>query len=265
MEPANLSAVVRGFLLLAAGFVIARLSALGFVRFNTLLGRSSHGHLWRNVVYYVVLTLFVITALRQFGFDLSVVLGAAGVITVAIGFASQTTISNLISGLFLIGEMPFTVGETLLVNNVQGEVVAVNLLSTLLKTPENSLVRIPNEMLFKIQFVNLTRLPIRRFDCSLQVIFSEDLNKIKNILLEVAQANALCLKAPAPYMEVIGFDNRGVKIMLYAWGKQTSFGELKSTLFVEIQQAFNKHRVQVPATQPLTIATLQSTQNDIIQ
>ena len=93
---------------------------------------------------YGVLTLAVAGALSQLGFDLKVVLGAAGVLTVAVGFAAQTSASNLISGVFLMIERPFITGDVVRVGDIDGVVITIDLLSTKLRTFSNVMVRVPN-------------------------------------------------------------------------------------------------------------------------
>jgi len=102
----RLIAGARAFIIFVAGFAVAKLVSSAMSR---MVGKHLTTHqtiLVRRVVYYLVLVLFVITALRELGFNLSVVLGAAGILSVAVGFASQTSASNLISGLFLLGSSP---------------------------------------------------------------------------------------------------------------------------------------------------------------
>ena len=83
---------------------------------------------------------------------------AAGLLTVALGFAAQTSASNLISGLFLLGERPFVVGDVIrLASGITGEVVGIDLLSVKIRTFDNLLVRVPNETLLKSELTNLTR------------------------------------------------------------------------------------------------------------
>ncbi|HAC26538.1 MAG TPA: mechanosensitive ion channel protein, partial [Marinobacter hydrocarbonoclasticus] len=115
---------------LAAGFLLVLGIFLG-----TMLARSvgrlvesrtsrHHQVLIRRLVFYVIFVLFAIAALREAGFSLEVVLGAAGILTVAIGFASQTSASNIISGLFLVMERPFEIGDVIEADATIGEVVA---------------------------------------------------------------------------------------------------------------------------------------------
>jgi len=132
------------------------------------------------------------------GFQLSVLLGAAGILSVAIGFASQTSASNLISGLFLIGEGPFAIGDFIRVGTTEGEVLSIDLLSVKLRTPDNLFVRIPNEQLIKSEVVNLTRFAIRRLNLAVGVAYKEDIPRVRHILMQVATDNPLCLNEPAP-------------------------------------------------------------------
>src|SRR5690606_3033117 len=127
------------------------------------------------------------------GFSLSVLLGAAGVLSVALGFASQTSASNLISGLFLIGEQPFQLGDTIKVGNTTGEVLSIDLLSVKLRTFDNLYVRIPNESLIKSEMTNLTRFPIRRFDLLIGVAYKENISQVRQIMQNVADNNPLCM------------------------------------------------------------------------
>lgn len=242
-------ALVRAIVLVVIGLIVARLGSKAFVRFYNYIGHASRGKLWQNMVYYTILIIFFLTALHQLGFNLSVLLGAAGIITVAIGFASQTTVSNLISGLFLVGEHPFHVGETILLNQVQGEVVSVGLVSTRLRTADNTLIRIPNETLFKTQFTNLTRLNTRRFDCSLVVPFTQDLVKLSKILIEVAETDPHNWPKLPPQVNILGFQNFGIMVQLCVWAEQRQFGSLKNSLYIRLQQRLEAENIQLSTLQ----------------
>ena len=118
---------LRAVLLLGFGLLLARLSSRG-VQGILRAQPPQLVALIRRVVYGVVLGLFLAATLRQLGFELSVILGTAGVLSVAIGFASQTSMSNLISGVFLIFERPFNVGDMIRIGATTGTVLSVDLL-----------------------------------------------------------------------------------------------------------------------------------------
>src|SRR5690625_4578374 len=96
--------IVQAALLVTAGLIVAALVARTAVKVMLRYLGIHHSTLFKRLLYWLVLSLFLASALRQMCFSLGVLLGAAGVLSVAIGFASQTSASNLISGLFLVGE-----------------------------------------------------------------------------------------------------------------------------------------------------------------
>ena len=154
--------LARAAFFVIAGLVAARLLASGLQRVLEKRLSQHRTMVLRRIAYYVVLALFLVSALNQIGLELSVVLGAAGILSVAVGFASQTSMSNLISGLFLIWENPFSMGDTVNIDDVTGEVVGIDLLSVKLRTADNLYVRIPNEKLIRSNVTTLTKFPIRR-------------------------------------------------------------------------------------------------------
>src|SRR5690606_18710702 len=102
LDSAQFFQLLRAGLLFIAGFIAASLLARATFKLSLKKFSPHHATLGKRLVYWLVLALFIATGLKQLGFNLGVLLGAAGVLSVALGFASQTSVSNLISGLFLI-------------------------------------------------------------------------------------------------------------------------------------------------------------------
>ncbi len=191
-------------------------------------------------------SLFVASALRELGFSLAVLVGAAGVLTVAIGFASQTSASNLISGLFLLGEKPFQVGDFITVGERTGELLSIDALSVKLRTFDNLFVRIPNETLIKSEVVTLTRFPIRRIDLKIGVAYKEDVRRVHDVLLEVAERNRLCLDDPAPLFVFLGFGDSSLDLQFSVWATRENYIELTNTIHTEIKEAFDAAGIEIP-------------------
>src|SRR5205823_1379577 len=132
----------RAVALLVITVVVASLIGRWIRRLVSLRGDVQRAILVGRLVAWGVLALGFAGALEEMGFKLNVVLGAAGVLTVAVGFAAQTTLSNLISGFFLFGERPFRVGDVIEVDGLQGEVLSVDMMATTMRMPDNRFVRI---------------------------------------------------------------------------------------------------------------------------
>ena len=231
LEKLHVFAIGKALFILIVGYFIAKALSNMVMRFN-FAHMSNHGQiLLKRGVFYGVLILMFISALRELGFDLSVVLGAAGILSVAIGFASQTSASNLISGLFLMMERPFSIGDVIRVEQTTGEVISIDLLSVKIRTFDNLFVRIPNESMIKTQVTTLTRFPIRRADLKVGIAYKEDIEKVKKILADVAEKNLLCLSEPAPLFILLGFGTSSVDIQFSVWAKRENFLLLKNSIY----------------------------------
>ncbi len=138
-------------------------------RFFTKKYAPHYGMLAGKVVFYSGIILMIITVMGQLGISLAPLLAGAGIVGVALGFASQTSVSNIISGLFLIAEQPFKVDDIINVGGTIGIVMSIDVLSVKLRTFDNMFVRIPNETIIKTEVTNLTRFPIRRFNAKVSV------------------------------------------------------------------------------------------------
>jgi small-conductance mechanosensitive channel len=246
MSEERVLAFLRALIILGVGLILARLVAYALRRAFKEPPDPHRATLIQRGVYYLLLVLFSVAALRELGFDLSVLLGAAGILTVAIGFASQTSMSNLISGLFLIGERPFVVGDLIKIGTTVGEVLSIDPLSVKLRTFDNTYVRIPNESIIKSEVSTLTKFPIRRIDLQLGVAYREDIATVRDLLLSVADQNPLCLEEPKPLFIFQGFGDSSIDIQFSVWVKREEYLTLKNTIQEQIKVAFDEAGIEIP-------------------
>ena len=230
-----------GFGLLAARW-LGRLASVVVTR----RGSPQTAMLARRFVAYGCYIIIAMTVLGAMGFDLKVLAGAAGLFTVAIGFASQTSASNLISGLFLVAERPFMIGDTIRIAQTTGEVVSIDLLSIKLRTFDNLFVRIPNESVIKTEVTNLTHFPIRRFDLPLSVGYATDLGKVRSLLIEVARTSPRGLDEPEPKVLFLGYGDSGMQLQLSAWATKEDFVEFRYALAEQVKRALDDAGIEVP-------------------
>ncbi len=258
---------LKAALMVLGGLIIGRLV-------SGLIGRilkhaAAHQLLiFKRFAFYIILGVFVATALVEIGFDIRVLLGTAGILTVALGFASQTSASNFISGLFLLGENPFSVGDVIRVGTTTGEVLSVDLLSVKLRTFDNLFVRVPNEQLIKEEITNLTRFPIRRIDLKLSIAYKDDLRHAIKVLGDVATQNVLCLAEPEPLFIFQAFGDSGLEFQYSVWAKRERFLELRNSIQIEIKEAFDREGIEIPfphrsiyvgaATEPFPVRVIDS-------
>jgi small-conductance mechanosensitive channel len=189
------------------------------------------------------------TVFHWLGIDLSGLLGAAGIAGVAIGFAAQTSVSNVISGLFVMTERAFKLGDFIQVDGISGTVESITLLSVRLQTPESQMVRIPNETIIKANMINFTYFPLRRFTMTVGVAYGTDLRKLKDVLLDIASKNAFSVTDPVPVVIFDSFADSSISILFGVWGKTAEFPDLKNSLMVEVAERFAAEGISIPFPQ----------------
>lgn len=225
------------------------------------------GLLVQKLITYTATVVVAVTVLWELGFKLAPLLSAAGIAGIAIGFAAQTTLSNFISGLFLISEKPFQIGDLITVGTTTGIVLSIDLMSVKVRTFDNKFVRLPSSQLIQNPLTNVTRFPIRRLDINVGVAYKEDISRVRKALAEVADNNPHCLDEPAPLIIFQQFGDSSLDFLLAVWCVKTDFLVLKNSIMQEIKETFDRAGIEIPfphrtiytgeATKPFPIATIE--------
>ncbi|KTC65627.1 mechanosensitive ion channel MscS (plasmid) [Legionella adelaidensis] len=236
------------------------LYALGLVLFGLLVAKKTslliekavikkytrhQAMLVQKIIFYVLLAIFIVSALQELGFRMTALLGAAGILTVAVGFASQTAASNLVSGIFLLFERPFRIGDVIEVKTFQGTVESIDWLSTKIKTKDNTLIRIPNESIMKSEIINYNYFKIRRLKLSFPIAYQNQIPRIREILTQLAEKNELILKQPRPTIEIDNLSEGGLQIKFIVWTKSTDVPVVKNQLFEVLKERLEKEEIKL--------------------
>ncbi len=199
-----------------------------------------------HYIFYIVIALYV---LGLFGINLKAIWGAAGIAGVAIGFAAQTSVSNLISGLFVLTEGSIHVGDTIIVGDVTGIVDEVKLLSIRVHTYDNQMVRIPNSTIINSNLTNNSYHNKRRLTLNVGVDYSTDM---RTALETLKKAPALCptvLTTPEPAVWFDGFDSSSINLVVAVWFKPADFLQTKNDLYIAIKQVLDEGGITIPFNQ----------------
>ena len=200
----------------------------------------------RRLAFYVVMSLALLTGFNEAGINLSVLIGAAGVLSVAIGFASQTTISNLISGIFMLLERPFMMGDVIRIGNTTGEVITVGLFSTILKTLDNQMVRIPNESLMKSEITNTTRFQTRRVEIPIGIAYKSDLPHAKNNIIAAICGVEGVHETPEPQVLFKSFGDSAINLAADFWADKNDIGRVTLLVAAAIKDALTSSGIEMP-------------------
>lgn len=260
--------ILRAGVLVILGLFFAKVASVITRRVGEPYLEPQQTTLLKRVVFYGIVILTLMSALHQLGFSLTVVLGAAGILSVAIGFASQTSASNLISGLFLIGEKPFRIGDFIKIGDTIGEVLSIDMLSVKLRTFDNLFVRVPNEKLLNSEVTNLTRFAIRRLELHVGVAYKEKLSHVREVLMQVAEEYPLCLTEPKPVVLFLGFGDSSLDLQFNVWATRENWLDLRNNIPERVKEAFDEAGIEIPfphrslytgsATEPFPIRVVSS-------
>jgi small-conductance mechanosensitive channel len=224
-------------LFLFLGSVLVRQTAGAIERSLASTGKRHLSLLVGKGVRYVGLAVVVLVVAQAFGFDLTAVLATAGVLGVAVGFAAQTSLSNVIAGVFLLVDRPFEIGDVVEITGQQGVVQAITLLSTRVRTFENLVVRWPNEVVLKERIVNYAQMPARRLELRVRVPLGSPLDDVRRRLLAALAEQPTLLLEPAPEVRFKDLEDNGVTVMVRAWARVDGWLAARDAFVVGVHDA----------------------------
>ncbi len=200
----------------------------------------------RPTISVIIWFIAIAQGLNVLGINITSILGAAGVLGVAIGFASQTSLSNVISGLFIITEKQLKIGDYIRVDTVEGSVESINLLAVWLRQVDNSLVRVPNSTLIQSPVINITGDKLRRCDFAIGVDYGSDLSKVRRVLLQVIDEQDKLASDPAPAILFKGFGDSSLDLHIGAWCKTSDYHDVRYDFAVSLLAAFKREDINIP-------------------
>lgn len=229
--------LIRAFVTACLGFVLLKLALKTLARILHPYCNPSTTALIKKSVGYLGVFLLVATVLMQLGINLSALLGAAGIVSIAVGFAAQTSLSNVVSGALLLAEKTFAVGDKVQIGSLQGTVESVDFLSTKLKTPENHYIRVPNEQIVKSPVVNLSRYPKV---CLKLRVWVQNCHPADSVRLNIQQALAqhCTLNGPTLLKESI---NDTFIFEQNIWAHNAEADRLKTAILEHLKHIFREH------------------------
>ena len=245
----NLFKVIGAVIILLAMWIIYKIILRSIKKVPLEKTNEHKQQIAVKFVKYIFYISVVVYVLGLFGVKLSAIWGAAGIAGVAIGFAAQTSVSNVISGLFVLTERSLKVGDTIIVNGITGVVDTISLLSVRVHTFDNQMVRIPNSTIINSNLTNNSYHDKRRITLGVSISYDADM---KTALEVLGKAPALCstvLEEPAPAVWFDGFGESGIDMTVAAWFKPENFLQTKNDLFIAIKKVLDEAQIEIPFNQ----------------
>jgi small-conductance mechanosensitive channel len=201
------------------------------------------------VVWWGIILVGIFIASPHFKVDLSGLLVAGGIIAVIIGFASQSVVSNLVSGIFLILERPVKIGDNISIGEVTGNVEHIQILSTIVRTFEGIYVRVPNEKVFTSNITNFVSNVARRFDYKIGIGYQEDAGRAIRIIQQVIEEEPFALKNPEPSVFVDKLGDSTVDLIVRIWAPSKEWYDLRTSLLLKIKTTLEANGIEIPYPQ----------------
>jgi small conductance mechanosensitive channel len=202
-----------------------------------------------SMIYFLILIFAVLAALAKFGIQTAsfvAILGAAGF---AIGFALQGSLANFAAGVLILVLRPFKVGNFIDGAGVAGTVKEIQLFTTILATPDNIKIMVPNGKLFGDTIKNFSGFDTRRVDLVIGIGYSSDIQKAYDVLMNLIKEDTRILSAPPTNIAVSELADSSVNFVVRPWVKRQDYWGVKFDLTRKIKEAFDENGIEIPFPQ----------------
>ncbi len=202
-----------------------------------------------NVAYVALLAFIVIAALGQLGVHTAsfvAVIGAAGL---AIGLALQGSLANFAAGVLMIIFKPFKVGDYIEGGGTAGTVEEISIFTTVLKSPDNRKIIVPNAKMTGDNIVNYSAKEQRRIDIVAGVSYGDDLDKVRKVLEQILAEDARILKDPAPTIGVLALADSSINFAVRPWVKTGDYWSVYFDTHEKIKKRFDAEGISIPFPQ----------------
>lgn len=199
----------------------------------------------RNVIYLVGFAV-ALTALEV---DMTPVLAAIGATGLVVGLALQGTLSNFASGLMILINRPFDVGDVVTAGGVTGTVKQMNLVSTNFRTFDNQTIHVPNNSIWNGVITNITANKVRRVDLEFGIGYDDDFEQAEEIIREVLADQELVLREPEAVVVTHALADSSVNIVCRPWAKTTDWWAVKTAVTREVKRRFDQAGISIPFPQ----------------
>ncbi len=178
--------------------------------------------------------LLIITAMNIIGFELTIFTTIIGAFSVAAGLALSGTFQNFAGGVLILLLKPFELDDNIIAQGQDGKVVSIQIFYTVLVTPDNKTIIIPNGKLFNEVIVNVTREGKRRLDFEVKLAYAADIDKAKKIMLDAIESSKAIMTDPPPRVGVIGLEVDSIRFTINVWVNPDDFLNVKIALMEKI-------------------------------
>ena len=202
-----------------------------------------------NLLNTLLMILVFIAAINQLGIETTSIIAVLGAAGLAIGLALQGSLSNFAAGILIVIYRPYKVGDYIEAGSYAGTVKDIQIFSTVLKTPDNKIVVVPNGSIMNGSIVNYSDQDTRRIDLIVSCGYEDDIDKVRSVLEDILKKEKRVLKDPKPQIAVTELADRSVNFIFRPWVKRTDYLPVYYSLLEEVKKRFDKEGISIPYPQ----------------
>ncbi|MFH0257392.1 small-conductance mechanosensitive channel MscS [Vibrio rumoiensis] len=206
-------------------------------------------HFISSLVRYVLFVIVLIAALGRVGVETASVVAVIGAAGLAIGLALQGSLANFAAGVLIVAFRPFKAGDYVEIGGVAGSVESIQIFQTVLTTPDNKMIVVPNGSVIGSAIVNYSRHATRRIDYVIGVSYKADLKKTKEVILRVLESESRLLQTPAPTVGVVALADSSVNFVVRPWVKTADYWNVYFDLLQAIKEGLDAEGIEIPFPQ----------------
>ena len=240
--------VIGALLVLIIGLRIAGWLA-GLVRREALKRDGiddTLGNFFASLVRWAITAAVLIAVLQVFGVQATSFVAVLGALTLAIGLSMQGALGNIASGVMIMLFRPYKLGDYIEAAGVGGTVKDINLFQTVLATPDNVKVLVPNSQAIDGVIENYSGYPTRRVDVTFGIDYDDDMDKAIAIIRRVIDADRRILRDPEPFVKVVNLGDSSVDIASRSWVQASDYWDVKFHLTKAVKEAFDREGISIP-------------------
>ncbi len=202
-----------------------------------------------NCLTFITRALIIVIGATILGVDMTSVVAIFAALGVTVGLALQGGLANIAGGLIILIFKPFKIDNFVEANGVTGTVTDINIFYTVLKTPDNKTIYMPNSSVSNVNVINYSVEEIRRVDFEFCVEYGANTEGVKALLLDIAEKNERVLSAPEPVSRIASFSESAIKVNLRVWCKNSDYWDVYFSINEAVKAGFEKYGVTIPFNQ----------------
>ncbi|OEF27765.1 small-conductance mechanosensitive channel MscS [Vibrio rumoiensis] len=206
-------------------------------------------HFISSLVRYVLFVIVLIAALGRVGVETASVVAVIGAAGLAIGLALQGSLANFAAGVLIVAFRPFKAGDYVEIGGVAGSVESIQIFQTVLTTPDNKMIVVPNGGVIGGPIVNYSRHATRRIDHVIGVSYKADLKKTKEVIARVLESESRILSTPAPTIGVVALADSSVNFVVRPWVKTADYWDVYFDTLQAIKEELDNEGIEIPFPQ----------------